>query len=84
MKNLRTKLSHALYTLLVAGVFTACTVDSSRVQKDTVEKYTVESEFGAEITILTIDKCEYVWVKQGYGGGLTHKGNCKNPEHACN
>ena len=79
MKNLRTKLSYALYTLLVAGVFTACTVDSSRVQKDTVE-----SEFSAGITILTIDKCEYVWVKRGYGGGLTHKGNCKNPEHACN
>ena len=79
MKKLRTKLSYALYTLLVAGVFTSCTVDSSRVQKDTVE-----SEFGAGITILTIDKCQYVWVKRGYGGGLTHKGNCKNPEHACN
>lgn len=79
MKNLRTKLRYALYTLLVAGVFTACTVDSNRVQKDTVE-----SEFDAGITILTIDKCEYVWVKRGYGGGLTHKGNCKNPEHACN
>jgi len=79
MKNLRTKLSYALYTLLVAGVFTACTVDSSRVQKDTVE-----NDFGVGIRILTIDKCEYVWVKQDYGGGLTHKGNCKNPEHACN
>ena len=79
MKNLGTKLSYALYTLLVAGVFTACTVDSNRVQK-----YTVERKFGAGFTILTIDKCEYVWVTRGYSGGLTHKGNCKNPEHACN
>ena len=29
------------------------------------------------IQILTIDNCEYVWVKEGYGAGLTHKGNCK-------
>lgn len=81
MKNLRTKLSYALYTLVVAGVFAGCTVDSnsSRVQKDDIE-----SEFGAGITILTIDNCEYVWVKRGHGGGLTHKGNCKNPEHAYN
>lgn len=79
MKNLGTKLSYALYTFLVAGVFTACTIDTSRVHKDTVE-----TEFGAGIKILTIDKCEYVWVKRGNGGGLTHKGNCKNPEHACN
>jgi hypothetical protein len=79
MKLIKTLKSYALYTLLVAGGFTACTVDSSRVQKDTVE-----NEFGAGITILTIDECEYVWVKRGYGGGLTHKGNCKNPEHACN
>lgn len=76
---MRKKLSYALYTLLVAVFFTACTVDSSRVQEDTVE-----SEFGAGITVLTIDKCEYVWVKRGYSGGLTHKGDCKNPEHACN
>lgn len=30
------------------------------------------------IQILTIDSCEYVWCKNGYGAGLTHKGNCKN------
>lgn len=29
------------------------------------------------IQILTIDSCEYVWVKNGNGAGLTHKGNCK-------
>jgi len=78
MTNLRTKLIHALCVLLAAGIFTACTDGNERTQKDTVEV-----EFGCGITILTIDGCEYVWVKRGYGGGLTHKGNCKNPEHAC-
>jgi len=79
MKNFKKTLSYALYILLVSGVFTACTDDSSRVQKDIVE-----SEFGNGITILTIDKCDYVYVKRGNSGGLTHKGNCKNPEHAFN
>ena len=79
MKNLRTKLSYALFCL----VFTGCTADSSSLQEDTVnssrvQKDTVENEFGDfgdGITILKVDKCEYVWVKRGYGGGLTHKGN---------
>lgn len=29
------------------------------------------------VQILTIDSCEYIWCKKGYGAGLTHKGNCK-------
>ena len=77
MKNLRTKLSYAFYTLLVAIALSSCgNVDSNRVQKG-VQKETIENEFGADITVMTIDSCEYVWVKQGYGGGLSHKGNCK-------
>ena len=78
---------YALYVLVAVGILavlvivfsTGSMADSGQVQKDTVE-----SKFGSEITVLTIDKCEYVWVKRGYGRGLTHKGNCKNPEHASN
>jgi hypothetical protein len=29
------------------------------------------------VQILTVDGCEYIWCKNGYGAGLTHKGNCK-------
>ena len=29
------------------------------------------------VQILTIDSCEYIWVKEDGGAGLTHKGNCK-------
>lgn len=28
------------------------------------------------VRIIEVDGCEYVWVKGGYGGGLSHKGNC--------
>ena len=38
---------------------------------------TIESGIGTGISVLTIDSCEYVWVKRGYSGGLSHKGNCK-------
>ena len=60
--------------LLLAAVFSVgCNdVDSNRVQKETLE-----SSFGSGISILTIDSCEYVWRKVGYGAGLCHKGNCK-------
>jgi hypothetical protein len=61
------------YMLLVAIIFYGCEkVDSNRVQKEILE-----SEFASGISIMTIDSCEYVWVKRGYGGGLSHKGNCK-------
>lgn len=33
------------------------------------------------VAIIEVDGCEYVFVKHGYGGGLAHKGNCKNHEH---
>jgi hypothetical protein len=64
---------HFFYALLVAVIFCGCgNVDSNRVQKETLE-----SKFAAGISVMTIDSCEYVWVKRGYGGGLSHKGNCK-------
>lgn len=30
------------------------------------------------VSVIEVDGCEYVWAKGGYGGGLAHKGNCKN------
>lgn len=35
----------------------------------------------SEYIVVEIDSCEYVVFNGGYGGGMTHKGNCKNPEH---
>ena len=53
---------HFFYALLVAVIFCGCgNVDSNRVQKETLE-----SEFGAGISVMTIDSCEYVWVKTIY------------------
>ena len=39
-----------------------------------VNDYEVTNE---GVQILTIDSCQYVWCKNGYGAGITHKGNCK-------
>ena len=58
--------------LLLTIIFCGCSSDDKRVQQDTIE-----SGIGTGISVLTIDSCEYVWVKRGYGGGLSHKGNCK-------
>lgn len=51
----------------------------------TFKKVSSEPLNSLEITnqgaqILNIEGCEYVWVKNGYGAGLCHKGNCKNHE----
>ena len=58
--------------LLLTIIFCGCSSDDKRVQQDTIE-----SGIGTGISVLTIDSCEYVWVKRGYSGGLSHKGNCK-------
>lgn len=74
MKNLKSILvGNRHFFLLLAIIFCGCgNVDGSRVRNETLER-----EFGGEISVMTIDSCEYVWVKKGYGGGLSHKGNCK-------
>lgn len=76
MKNLKTKLIYLFYTFSLITFIISCSVDSSRIEQDRIER-----GFGGGIKILKIDGCEYIWVKRGYGGGLTHKGNCDNPEH---
>lgn len=35
---------------------------------------------GTVIHVITFDGCEYI--NLGHKGGITHKGNCKNPIHS--
>ena len=73
MKNLRTKLSYALYTLLVAFLMVGCVE-----QADQIVKTTVVQQGTDELSIIEIDGCEYILFDGYKAGGLTHKGNCKN------
>lgn len=71
MKNLRTKLSYAFYTLLVAFLMVGC-------NKPT--KYESKNENGMTYKVIEIDSCEYIWYKDKsqYGQTMSHKGNCTN------
>jgi hypothetical protein len=66
------------YVLLVAVIFCGCEPINNEQQKKVeaidLNNYSVRNE---GVQILTIDSCEYIWCKNGYGAGLTHKGNCK-------
>ena len=66
------------YVLLVAVIFCGCEPINNEQQKKVeateLNDYSVSNQ---GVQILTIDSCEYVWCKNGYGAGLTHKGNCK-------
>ena len=76
MKNLKLR-SHFLYTLLLTVLFVGCkeaNQETKKVDATKINSYEVSSN---GVQILTIDSCEYVWCKNGYGAGLTHKGNCK-------
>lgn len=69
--------SNLLYTMLVAVFFVGCQEQPSSkgsVDATRIDDYEVANQ---GVQILTIDSCEYVWCKNGYGAGLTHKGNCK-------
>lgn len=67
----------AFFILLVMSCFFSCSVSTNENKKATASNIddNVVKNYG--IQILTIDSCEYVWVKKGRGAGLTHKGNCK-------
>ena len=55
--------------LLAAGLFSGC--------KERPEGMEVKGAGHLEdIRVFEVDGCQYVWVKSGYGGGLSHKGNC--------
>lgn len=71
MKNLRTKLSYALCTLLVVFLMVKC---------NTPDAYEKKTQNGMTYKLIVIDSCEYIWYKDRnqYGQTMTHKGNCKN------
>jgi len=80
--NMKTKTSiltvtNVFFILLVMCCFFSCSVSTSENKKATASHIDGNVVKNQGIQILTIDSCEYVWVKNGYGAGLTHKGNCK-------
>jgi hypothetical protein len=87
MKNLRTKLSYSFYTLLVAflvGCQGGTSGDSTKKANNYYSDMRSNKKFSNKIVVTEIDGCEYV-VYRGYEkGGITHKANCKNPNHNCN
>lgn len=71
MKNLRTKLSYAFYTLLVAFLMVGCNPEGSENDKNPEKTY----------RIVEIEGCEYIFISTRPWGSemaITHKGNCKN------
>lgn len=85
MKNLRTKLSYALYTLLVAGVLTSCDDNQGALGwHNEVNPNGLKNSYRT----IEIEGCDYIMYDAGSGysgnGFLAHKGNCKNEIHACN
>lgn len=62
---------------LLGVIFTSCAPQTESNKKVTSEDLVSQDIKNHGVQILTIDGCEYVWVKNGYGAGLTHKGNCK-------
>lgn len=70
-------MKHFIIIIFLALGVMGCDYKSS----DKASEQTVESDFNGSISIITVDSCQYVFVKKGYGGGLSHKGNCNNPIH---
>lgn len=70
-------LNKAFFILLFMCCFLSCSVSTSENKKANESNIKDNVVKNQGIQILTIDSCEYVWVKNGYGAGLTHKGNCK-------
>ena len=83
--NMKTKtsiltLTRVIFILLVMCCFSCCSMstgDENENKKATATNIDDNVVKNQGIQILTIDSCEYVWVKNGNGAGLTHKGNCK-------
>ena len=76
MKNLRTKLSYAFYTLLV-DFLVGC---QGGTNGDSTKK--ANNDY-SDIVVTEIDGCEYVVYRGFEKGGIIHKANCKNSNHNC-
>jgi len=71
MNKIKKLTSYALYMLLVVVLMVAC-----EPQAD-LKKQTITSGYD-NISIIEVDSCEYILYDGYKGGGITHKGNCKN------
>ncbi len=85
MRKLRTKWSCALLVLWVAGHLVGCDNDESIwAWHNKVNSEQLKNHYNT----IELEGCEYIMWDAGMGysgnGFLAHKGNCKNPIHACN
>lgn len=60
----------ALILLLIAGLVSVVT--------ETSDEYDAGRTTNPKVVVDTVDGCEYVIYARG---GITHKGNCSNPNH---
>tara|TARA_B110000285_G_scaffold227165_1_gene288020 strand:+ start:6055 stop:6312 length:258 start_codon:yes stop_codon:yes gene_type:complete len=78
MKNLRTKLSYAFYTLLVAFLFTACSSNVESTNNIVDEpKPTSGTKVNGSINVVEVEGCEYIVWDWYDAGNIIHKHNCK-------
>ena len=80
MNTIKTLTRYALYTLLVAVLF-SCKNEPKQNSKE-LETYLSKGEYES-IEIVNVRNCEYVLWHNGYGSDMEHYEGCKNTEH-CN
>ena len=78
MRNLRTKLRHAFYTLLVAFFFTACSSNVESTNNIVEEDKPISgTELRGNINVVEVEGCEYIVWDWFDTGNIVHKHNCK-------
>tara|TARA_R110000787_G_scaffold284293_1_gene397857 strand:+ start:1510 stop:1752 length:243 start_codon:yes stop_codon:yes gene_type:complete len=80
MNLIKTLTRYALYTLLVAVLF-SCKNEPKQNNKE-LETYVSNGKYES-IEIVKVRNCEYVLWHNGYGSDMEHYEGCKNTEH-CN
>ena len=75
MKNLRTKLSYAFYTLLVAFLFMSCSSSTNNIVEE--DKPTSGTKVRGNINVVEVEGCEYIVWDWHDAGNIVHKHNCK-------
>lgn len=67
-----------LFYLTLMIISTSCSIRFPEEDgKITSSTRVIKNDLVGMCAIITIDSCEYVFVKYGYRAGLSHKGNCK-------
>lgn len=67
--------------LLITALFLAACESNQKVPDNLKERNITSQGAYDQISIITIDSCEYVKFVGYYKGSVCHKGNCKNPIH---